>query len=65
MSMRPKYKRGDVLRGKVDGREIEIRKAGNGNYEYIDLKTGRIFVTNYETLERCVKEKENEKIQNS
>ena len=46
--MKPKYKRGDVLRGKVDGREIEIKKVGNGNYEYIDLKTKRIFITNYE-----------------
>ena len=57
--MRPKYKRGDVLRGKVDGREIEIRKTGNGNYEYIDLKSKRIFVANYGTLERCVVEKVN------
>lgn len=56
--MKPKYKRGDVLIGKVNGREIEIRKAGNGNYEYIDLKTKRIFVTNYGTLERCVVEKQ-------
>ena len=57
--MRPKYKRGDVLRGKVNGREIEIREAGNGNYSYKDLKTGRIFVTNYETLERCAVKKVN------
>lgn len=60
--MRPKYRRGDVLKGKVDGREIWIRKVGNGNYEYIDVKTKRIFITNYETLERCVKEKEDEEI---
>lgn len=57
--MRPKYRRGDVLRGKVNGAEIEIRKTGNGNYEYIDLKTGRIFVADYKTLERCVIEKVN------
>lgn len=63
--MRPKYRRGDVLRSKVTGKEIEIRRTGNGNYEYVDLKTGRIFIASYETLERCVKEKENEKIQNS
>ena len=60
--MRPKYRRGDVLRGKVDGREIIIRKTGNGNYEYIDRKTKRIFISNYGTLERCVKEKEDEEI---
>ena len=60
--MRPKYRRGDVLRSKVTGREIGIKKTGNGNYEYIDLKTKRIFITNYETLERCVKEKEDEEI---
>ena len=58
--MRHKYRKGDRLRGKVDGREIEIKKAGNVTYEYIDLKTGRIFVTDYKTLERCVKEKEDE-----
>lgn len=57
--MRPKYRRGDRLRGKVDGREIEIRKTGNGNYEYIDLKSKRIFIANYQTLERCVVEKVN------
>lgn len=57
--MKPKYKQGDVLKGKANGREIEIRKIGNGNYEYIDLKSKRIFVTNYQTLERCVVEKVN------
>ena len=60
--MRPKYRRGDVLRSKVTGREIGIRKAGNGNYEYIDLLSKRIFITDYATLERCVKEKEYEEI---
>ena len=58
--MRPRYRRGDVLRSKVTGREIGIRKAGNGNYEYIDLLSKRIFITDYATLERCVKEKEDE-----
>lgn len=57
--MKPKYKRGDVLRGKGDGREIIIRKTGNGNYEYIDLKSKRIFVSNYAALERCAVEKVN------
>ena len=57
--MKPKYKRGDVLRGKLNGREIKIRKAGNGNYEYIDLKSRRIFITSFETLERCAVEKVN------
>lgn len=57
--MKPKYRRGDVLRGKVNGREIIIRKTGNGNYEYIDIKSKRIFVTNYATLERCAVEKVN------
>lgn len=57
--MKPKYKRGDVLRGKINGAEIEIHKVGNGNYAYKDLKTKRIFVTNYETLERCAVKKVN------
>lgn len=59
MKMKPKYKQGDVLRGKVNDAEIVIHKVGNGNYEYKDLKTGRIFVISYQTLERCAVEKVN------
>lgn len=58
-NMKPKYKQGDVLRSKVNGAEIVIHKVGNGNYEYLDPKTKRIFVTNYQTLERCAVEKVN------
>lgn len=59
MKVKPKYKRGDVLRGKVTGKEVEILYAGNGNYEYIDLKSRRIFITSFEVLERCAVKKVN------
>lgn len=59
MKMKPKYKRGDVLRSKVTGKEVEILYAGNNNYEYVDLESGRIFVASFKALERCAVEKVN------
>lgn len=56
--MKPKYRRGDVLIGKANGREIKILYAGSGNYEYIDLKTKRIFVTSCQRLEQRMVEKQ-------
>lgn len=54
-----KYKVGDILKSKVNGRKIEILKVDNKNkyYQYCDLKRGVIFDMYYEILEGCYIEK--------
>ena len=59
-----KYKIGDILRGKVNGREFQIVESTGYYYTYKDLKSGRKFMVGCKTLERCAVEKvRNEKEQ--
>lgn len=51
------YKVGDILKGKINGRKIEILKAENNHYTYRDLKYGAVFSMYYKALERCQLEK--------
>lgn len=56
--MERKFKEGDILRGKVNGRKFEILEdKEKGYYRYKDLQNKKVFITNYETLERCAVEK--------
>ena len=58
--MERKFKVGDILKGKVNGRKFEILEdKENGYYRYEDLQNKKVFMTNYATLERCAVEKVN------
>lgn len=51
------YKTGDILKGKINGREFKIINAENNFYMYEDLKTKKKFIVDCKTLEQCAVEK--------
>lgn len=55
-----KYKVGDILRGKVNGREFKITEREADYYVYKDLKTKKQFMVDRKTLEQCAVEKVNQ-----
>ena len=55
-----KYKKGDILKGKINGAIIEIIDIVNNEYYvYKDAKTRKKFISHYKTMDRCLLDKVN------
>lgn len=47
------YKPGDILKGKINGKKVEILKLENNFYTYRELGRERKFSMHHKAFERC------------